>query len=310
MALSLFFVLCINFFIFRMLPGDPVRIMFRDPRVTPEMRQTLTEEFGLNKPLPEQFFIYITQTLRGNLGTSFRYRAPVMQIVIPLFMNTLLLVIPMMVLTTLIGVMIGVLSAWRHGTKIDLSLSVFSLVTWAMPTFWLALVMIVYFSLYLGLFPTSGMVTVGAVYSSPWDSIVDYLKHLFLPLVTMSVLWLGQFAIIMRNSMVDVLTEDYMLTAKAKGLSTFRILWSHAIRNSILPVVTLTALNIGYVVSGDIQIETVFSWPGIGRLVFDAISHRDYPILQGCCIIFSVVMILANFFADITYSYLDPRVKD
>jgi peptide/nickel transport system permease protein len=308
-VVTLFFVLTINFLLFRLLPGDPIKVLFHDPRTTAAVQERLRIQFGLDKPVWEQYVIYVIQTLNGNLGFSFAYQRPVAEILFPRVLNTLILVIPMIVVAILLGIGLGVISAWRRKTKFDFSITATSLAFWSMPTFWLAIVMMLVFAVYFRAFPTSGMSTLGAVYTNPIDSTADLLYHLFLPLITMSLLWVGQFSLIIRNSMIDVLTEDYMLTAKAKGLRTWMIMKDYALRNSMLPMITLIGLNVGSVIAGDIQVESVFAWPGIGLLIFDSIAKRDYPLLQGAFLLSAAAMVIASLLADIFYAYVDPRIK-
>lgn len=222
---------------------------------------------------------------------------------------TLLLVGVATVVAIVGGVLIGINSARRRGTKADVASLSFSLLTYAMPTFWLGIVLIAFFSVYLMWFPVSGMITSAANYPSYWANIVDVARHLFLPALTLSLVLLGQYVLIMRNSLLDVLTEDYIETARAKGFSEKWIVRRHALPNAMLPMVTIISMNLGFVIAGSIEIETVFSWPGLGRLMYQALMGRDYPLLQGIFLFVSIAVILANLCADILYSYLDPRVQ-
>jgi len=308
-AVTVFSLLTLNFFLFRILPGDPLRMMFHHARISPENWRLLKEQFGLDKPLFTQYFLYLVQLFRGNLGFSYYYKVPVSQLIVERLPNTLWLVIPTLIITSAIGILIGAVAAWKRGSKIDLAIMIFSLGTYAMPTFWLGMILMMIFSFYLGIFPTGGVYRPEITCSNVIEMFLDYIWHLFLPLITIVIIWVGEFAMIMRNTMVDVLTEDYIVTAKAKGLKETRIFIHHAVRNAMLPMVTLIFMNIGLLISGILVIETLFSWPGTGRLVYDALIRRDYPLLQGCFVFFATVMVVSNLIADIVYAYLDPRVK-
>jgi peptide/nickel transport system permease protein len=222
--------------------------------------------------------------------------------------NTALLVTIGNLLAIIIGIALGVAAAWKRGTIIDIASLVFSLFTWALPTFFLGIILLIVGSNYLGL-PVGGMRTSGRQYASIMEQVVDVGRHLFMPTIVLVVVLLGQFMLIMRSSLLEVLGEDYILTAKAKGLSESQIMRNHAMRPAMLPVITLIALTLGFTVSGSILIESVFSWPGIGSAVFEAVSRRDYPMLQGAFLIITISVIVANTTADLLYTALDPRVR-
>jgi peptide/nickel transport system permease protein len=208
-----------------------------------------------------------------------------------------------------IGVFLGVIFAWKRGTKLDIFGLSFSLVLYSMPTFWVAIIMVMIFSVYWKIFPLGGTGMPGMIYSSVWAQMASQLRYLFLPATTFALILIGEYVLIMRSSLLEVMREDYMLTARAKGVSNRSMLMKHAMPNAMLPVVTLIAINLGFIVGGAIQIETVFSWPGLGRLMYTALTNRDYPILQGLFLLITIAVIAANFCADILYRYLDPRVK-
>jgi len=210
----------------------------------------------------------------------------------------------------LLGVGLGVFAAARRGSRADSGTVVTALVFWSLPTFWTGMILVFLLGVWLHAFPISGITTPGAVYSSWFDQTGDVVSHIFLPTVTLALVDIGQFILITRSSLVDVLTEDFILTAKAKGLSRRNVVWRHGVRNALLPVITASALYISLVVGGAIQVETVFSWPGIGRLIYDAVLRRDYPILEACFLIFAVTVILANLASDLLYQVLDPRVRE
>lgn len=308
--LTIFIILVINYFLFRVMPGDPAAMLVRNPRMSPEAVQKVSEMFGLGKPWYEQFGIYLANLAQGNLGTSFIYKAPVTGIIMERLLATLLLTVVAEVLAILGGVLLGIVAAWKRGKKVDVAALGFALVTYAMPTFWLGILMVVFFAVTLRWFPTSGMMTPSLSLAGFWQQVPDVLWHMVLPSVTLALVLMGEYALIMRNSLVDVLTEDYITTARAKGAPERRVLRSHALPNAMIPMVTLIALNLSFTITGALQVETVFSWPGLGRLMYDALAGRDYPLLQGIFLITAIVVVGANFLTDLTYRLLDPRVKD
>jgi len=300
-------ILTLNFIIFHTIPGDPIRTLFQDPRISPEDMAQLRHGFGLDKPLMDQYLIYMKNSLTGEMGRSFSYYGdPVGDIVKERLINTLILVGSASVLALIMGVAIGTLAAWKRNTKTDFTLLGSSLFLYSMPTFWLGMLMLFALS---GSVPSGGMYTPGANYAGFLDRFLDLMHHLLVPMTVLTLVLFGQYVMIMRSSLIDVLSEDYIVTANAKGLTGKNILRHHAVPNAMLPLVTITAINLSFVVGGAIQTETVFSWPGIGRLMYDALITRDYPILQGCFLVLTAVALVANFIADIAYVFLDPRVK-
>jgi peptide/nickel transport system permease protein len=222
--------------------------------------------------------------------------------------NTVLLIGLGQILSIFLGMGLGILAAWRARTAIDYGALLASLMFWSLPTFWLGIILLFWGSNQLGL-PTGGRITPGGNFSSIWQEWQDIGRHLLLPTLTYTIVFLGEYMLIMRSTLLDVLSEDYILTAKAKGLRTVQILRDHALQNAMLPMVTIIALNLGFTVAGAIQIEAVFSWPGLGGAIFLAVQRKDYPMLQGAFLLIAVSVIFANFVADLLYSYLDPRVK-
>jgi len=309
LVISLFLiwvVVTLNFFLFRILPGDPVRFLFNDPRMTQEVRQRLYASFGLDKPLPVQYGLYLLNSARGELGKSFVHLEPVAKIVGEKLVNTIILVGPATLFAIVLGSLLGVVMAYRRGTTTDTGILGMVLLFWATPTFWIGLLIIVAF---LGVLPTSGMFAPGASYLPFSQKIGSLLTHLILPLGTLSLALTGQYAMIMRNTLIDILSEDFITTAKSRGFRDSYILRRHAVPNAMLPMTTIIAINIGLIMGGAVQTETVFSWPGIGRLMYDSILTRDYPVLQGSFLVMAVCMIMANFVADILYGFFDPRVR-
>ncbi len=321
--ITLAIVIVFNFFLFRILPGDPVKLLFRNPRLTKQAQETIRVQFGLDKPVwinaehfqsgdigglfDSQFGAYIRNLSQGNMGISFAQRQSVNQILSERIWRTVLLLFTGELVAIIGGMFIGIFAAWRRGTWIDSTVLVLGLTTWALPTFFLGIILLV---LARGSLPTSGMVEPGASQEGSLNYWLDVGRHLILPTLTLAVGSASAYMLIMRSSVVEVLAEDYILTAKAKGLSTVQILRDHALKNAMLPMITIIALNLGYVVGGAIQVETVFSWPGIGRLIFDSVAKQDYPVLQGAFLLLAVSVILANLITDLLYSILDPRIKE
>jgi peptide/nickel transport system permease protein len=324
---TILFVLVFNFFLFRVLPGDPARAGVHDPRLTRDAIEAIRVRFGLDKPvincfqslnpiefgpclinpLDTQFFIYSRNLLQGELGTSYHTNRPVADILKERVWNTILLIGVGQILAIIIGVIFGVLAAWRARTAIDYAALLSSLLAWSLPTFWLGIILLFWGSNH-GM-PIGGKATPG---TSSWPMLkqwVDIFRHMLLPTLTYTIVYLGEYMLIMRSSLLDVLSEDYILTAKAKGLTTFQILKDHALKNAMLPLVTVIAINLGFTVAGAVQIETVFSWPGLGLTIFEAVGRRDFPVLQGAFLLIAVCVIIANLMADLTYTYLDPRVR-
>jgi peptide/nickel transport system permease protein len=325
---TLLFVIVLNFFLFRILPGDPARAGIRDPRLTPDVQAALRERFGLDKPvincfeslnpprrgdclvnpLDTQLLIYAGNLLRGDLGTSYHANRPVANLLGERLWNTLLLIGAGQILAIVLGMALGVVAAWKSRSPIDYTALIFSLVAWSLPTFWLGIILLFWGSTALGL-PIGGMTTPGMADASAGERLADLARHMFLPTLTYTIIFMGEYMLIMRSSLIDVLAEDYILTAKAKGLNHFQILKDHALRNAMLPMVTIIALNLGFTVAGTIQIESVFSWPGLGGAIYEAVERRDYPMLQGAFLLLAASVIVANLAADLLYSYLDPRVQ-
>lgn len=325
---TVLFVFVLNFFLFRILPGDPARAGVRDPRLTKEAVEAIRVRFGLDKPIincfeslnpiqlgdcavnpfETQFFIYVGNILRGELGVSYHTNRPVKDILIERLWNTLLLIGAGQILAIILGMALGIAAAWKARTPVDYAALLVSLLAWSLPTFWLGIVLLFWGSTTFGL-PIGGKETAGASFATPWETWLDIGTHLLLPTITYTIVFMGEYMLIMRSSLLDVLSEDYILTAKAKGLRTFQILKDHALKNAMLPMVTLIAINLGFTVAGAVQIESVFSWPGLGGAIFEAVNRRDFPVLQGAFLMIAVSVILANLIADLTYSYLDPRVQ-
>jgi peptide/nickel transport system permease protein len=319
---TLVVVIAFNFFLFRILPGDPIKSIARSPRLTREARERLRVDFGLDKPVffdgerlregdvvgafDTQFTAYVRALLHGNLGISYRSRRDVAEVLAERAWRTVVLVAGAETLALLFGTGLGLVSAWRRGTRLEMTILLWALISWGLPNFFLGIILLL---LARGHLPVGGMVVPGLKPEAGLAYWADVGRHLILPTLTMAIVYTSSYILIMRSSVVEVLSEDYILTAKAKGLNTFQTLRDHALKNAMLPMVTMVALNLAYTVGGAIQVETVFSWPGIGRLMYEAVQLRDYPVLQGTFLLLAVSVVVANLVADLLYSVLDPRVK-
>ncbi|MCV7357339.1 ABC transporter permease [Mycolicibacterium fluoranthenivorans] len=307
--LTLGAVLTTNFLIFHLMPGDPVTHIARGQHLDAAAVARLRTYYGLDRPLIDQFATYVSHLLHGDFGYSFSYSAPVGPIVADALVNTVILVTVSTVLVIALGVLIGVFAASRRGTRADRGLVVGSLVFWSLPTFWIGMLLIFVFAVALNWLPIAGMYTADAIYPTFVTRISDLARHLVLPTTAMVLVDIAQFVLITRSSLVSTLSEDFMTTARAKGLHPRRVLWRHGVRNALLPVVTATTLYASATVGGTIQVETVFSWPGMGQLIYLSVVRRDYPVMEACFLIFAVVVVLANFGSDVLYRALDPRVR-
>ena len=302
-------IVIVNFGLFRMMPGSPERVLSRNPNVTPELIAATRARWGLDKPVfPDQFVRYLAATVQGDLGFSFRGR-PVVDILAQRIWPTVILFGLGELVAILIGLALGAYSGWRRGGPIDYLGNGVSLILYSTPYFLIGMALLLVFATGLGWFPTYGMMTAGATHAGPIDTLVDFLAHLALPLTAVSIGLIGQYAIVMRASVVETLSEDYVTTARAMGLGDGRILRHHALPNALLPTVTLIAINLGYIIAGAITVEIVFNWPGLGTLTVEALSARDYGILQGIFLLLSVAVVVANLVADLVYGLLDPRVR-
>ncbi len=309
---SLLFVAIFNFFLFRVLPGDPAKILTRNHAVPPERIAQLRHEFGLDQPLPQQFVTYLKNLFRGDLGISFKFRQPVTTVIADRIWPTLLLVGISTILCTIIGLWIGIRAAWNRDGAFDRVSTGTTLTLYSMPEFWLGMILILVFATGFGpipgLFPTSGLVTPGVEMGSV-KGVIDVAYHLTLPVITLTLAYLAEYSLVMRSSLLDEMGEDYLTTARAKGLRDQDVRRKHAVPNALLPSFTLLVLYLGFVVSGAITIETVFSIPGLGLLSYEALKVPDFPVLQGVFLLFSAGVIIANLVADLCYPLLDPRVR-
>jgi peptide/nickel transport system permease protein len=315
-ASSLAFVLVLGFFLFRVLPGDPARTLGRGKFKSEEQLEAFRADYGLDQPLVQQFFTYLKNTAQGDLGVSYRYQGvPVSELIVDRLWPTLLLVGLATALSAFIGVYLGVISAWNRGKAVDRISTGTTLTFYSMPEWWLGLLLIA--GLGVGVGPLPGIFPTGGLHSTEYGSdspltlgyVGDTALHLVLPVLTLVLVYLADFSLIMRSSLLDEIGEDYLTTARAKGLRDVVVRRRHAARNALLPTTTLIALSIGFVVSGAITVETVFSIPGLGLLATEALSIPDYWVLQGTFLVTSAGVIVANLIANLIYGLLDPRVR-
>lgn len=305
---SIFAIITFNFFLFHVIPGDPIRLIARTQRLSPDQVAQMRERLGLNGSLVEQYLRYLGNLSHGDLGFSFALKEPVGDVIGRALLNTVMLLAVSTTLVVVIGVLVGVFAGSRQGRRADTSTVVTALVFWSLPTFWVGMLLVFAFGVWMGGLPISGITTPNAVYHNGLDYVMDVARHLILPTITLVIVDIAFFVIITRTSLVEVMGEDYMLTARGKGLSRRAIVWRHGFRNALLPVLTASVLYISALVAGAIQVEVVFSWPGMGLLTYNSVLARDYPALEACFLVTSIAVLVANFGADLLYRRLDPRV--
>ncbi len=320
---TLFFISLLVFLSVRLLPGDPIDFLLGERGSTPEVRTQLEENLGLNKPLYVQYFLFVFRAVRGDLGRSIVTGERVSKEFFSLFPATLELAVSSVILALILGIPLGILCALFHNSALDRAVMGLSLTGYSMSIFWWGLILILFFSIHLEWTPTSGRINV--VYDvpsytgfmlidafrmeNPWPSLRSFLSHLILPTLTLATIPFVSFVRMTRSSLIEALQEDFVRTARAKGLSFYTVVVKHAFRNALLPVVTVVGFMFGSLITGAVLTETVFSWPGIGRWLVAAVSARDYPVLQGGVLIIAVLVVLTNLAVDLSYIKLDPRVQ-
>jgi peptide/nickel transport system permease protein len=308
--LVLWVVATLLFLIFRLMPGNPL-VAYIDPTFTEDMERALKREFGLDQPLHVQYGIYLRNLLRGEFGRSFFSRQPVSQVMWQVLPNTFALTLSALVLAYVVGVLGGAVLAARRGTWVEGWGIPAVLATRAAPEFWVGMLALAVFSFNLHWFPSAGASSPGSPITTWWAHVLsgDFLRHLTLPALTLALYLQGLPTLLMRNTMLEVMDEDFITFARMRGLPERTIVLRHAARNALLPVVTAFALGVGYAIGGNVIVETVFSWPGLGRALIRAVAAKDYPVAQAAFFLIAVVMILMNLMADLIYSLLDPRVS-
>ena len=304
---TLAFVVAFNFFLFRIVNPDPVDSLFRGRNLTPDQLDRLRRKFNLDGTLAEQFFAYVRQLLSGDLGYSLKGSRPVATVIGETLWPTLLLV-GSSTLLAMLGITLGYRAGWRRGSRFDTSATSVSMITYAMPEFWIGMVLLGLFAGKLGWFPVGGMEDPGSTATgvAVW---IDQLHHLVLPATVLALAYVGEYMIVARSAMIETLSEDYLQLARAKGMRDEEVRRRHAVPNARLPVVSLSAINFGFVFSGAIAVESIFSWPGIGQQTYAAVRGPDLPMLQGLFLLISAAVILANLVADLMYGWIDPRVR-
>lgn len=302
-------ILTMLFFLFRLGLPDPTQALIAEG-LSVEDRAQIRESFGLDQPLTTQYALYLQNTLRGDFGFSFRYNAPVAGMILERLLNTIVLTGAALLLAYIIGPLLGVLLSWKRGSRLEFAGIVAGLLSRSAPGFWTGMLGIMVFGVMLGWVPTSGMRTLPYTADSFLDKILtlDFLHHLLLPSIIMGFYYLGLPMLIMRNTMLEVMGEDFIELCRAKGMGERQVMYRHAARNAMLPLVTQAAISIGLAVGGQVVIETVFSWPGLGREMFQAISASDYPVAQAAFMLMAATVLVMNFLVDMLYGYLDPRV--
>lgn len=310
LIINLWLVATLIFLMFRFLPGDPTA-MFLDPLMSTEVRAAILQRFGLDRPIHEQYILYMQNLLRGDFGWSFYYNRPVGEIISDFLPNTIVLAVASLALAYVAGVIGGVLLAWKRNSRFGEWGTLIPLFFRSAPVFWTGMVAIMFFSYYSNLFPHRGMRTAGYQAETLVAKFVslDFLHHLALPAIVSALYYMGLPMLLTRTSMLEVFGEEFVDLARARGFSEARVMFVHILRNALLPLVTATAVAIGLAIGGNIVVEYVFSWPGIGREIVRATQNRDYPLAQGMFMIIAVTMMVANTLADLAYAYLDPRVK-
>ena len=303
------------FFVVNLAPGDPTQLLV-SPNMRPEVVEQMRINFGLDQPVHVRYVKWLGAFLQGDFGHSYSHGRPVASVIGDILPNTLLLSSAALLVAFATGILLGVIQAVRQYSLTDSALSVVALFFYSMPSFWLALMLILTFSLYARnvwdwpiWFPASGRVSVDHAFLSPWGRLEDRVMHLVLPVASLSLVLAAGVARYMRGSMLEVVRQDYVRTARAKGLPERRVVFRHALRNALLPVITLLGLYLPVLFSGTVFIETVFAWPGMGKTIIDAISTRDYPLVMACSFIFAVIVVAGNLVADVLYALVDPRIR-
>lgn len=305
-----FVVLTVSFIIPRLMPGGAFAYLIENPNISPEFRAALIRQFGLDRPLLEQYLCFLREFfLSGNLGISFYYRKPVMSVIADALPWTLMLVTGSTAVSAILGILLGFNAAGRRGSLLDRASFNASMFFRSMPAFWLALVLLVFLGYELGAFPLYGAYTYGRVYESLLEYVADVVYHLFLPFLTLVILSTSVYLVLSRNLAVDVLTEDFITVARAKGLPERAVLYRHALRPVLSPLLTITAIDLGYSVGGALMVETVFSLPGVGKLMYDAVLMTDYPLLLGIVIMTSAVTLILVTLAETLAAVVDPRIR-
>jgi peptide/nickel transport system permease protein len=309
MLITLFLLVTIVFLMFRLLPGDPLA-MYINTDMPVEVQKALMHRFGLDKPLHEQYLLYLKNLLAGDFGQSFHYGQAVISLVAERFWNTIILMGIGIGLAYVMGCILGALAAWKRGSKFEVISIIFTLSIRSAPLFWIGIILIMIFGMWLNLLPLGGIREVGVRITSTFGKFfsLDFLLHMILPATTLAFYYMGTPFLIMRSAMLEVMNEEFIEIVKAKGLKTWQVIFKHAMRNSLLPVITMLTVMISFIMGGQVMLETIFRWPGIGMEIVSAVNTRDYPMAQALFIMMGIIILIVNFVVDLLYHYLDPRV--
>ncbi len=300
-------IVTINFTIIQLAPGDPVSVLVGEFPAPPEYVAQLRHDLGLDRPAPERYVRYMASLAHGDLGFSFRNRRPVAEVIFSRLPNTLLLMTSGIILAGVVGVALGVLASLRPYSLLDNVSSVLALVGYSVPVFWLGQVLLVVFAVELGWFPVQGISSIDS--PEGLGHVWDVAWHLALPMAALALRYLAVNTRITRASMLDEFQRDFIVTARAKGISNRQVVLKHALRNALIPVVTVIGFDFGFILTGSVLVETIFAWPGIGRLLFESLTARDYPVILGIFLIGGATAVIANLLTDVAYAALDPRIR-
>ncbi len=311
----------IVFSIIHAIPGDPAQVILGE-QATSEAVQDMHIRLGLNDPIYMQYLHYLKQIVSGDLGNSIRTQHPIAQEVLPYLAATIELSLSALIFAFVVGINAGIVAAWKHGSSVDYVAMIIAIAGVSMPVFWLGLMEQLVFGLKLGLLPSIGRYNVreplqiithfyviDAILEGNWAGLWDVVKHLILPGMALGMYPMAIIARMTRSSMLEVINSDYIRTARAKGLNEFWVIYKHALKNALLPILTVIGIQFGYLIGGTILVETIFGWPGIGRYIYDAISYRDYPVVQSGILIVAFIFVAINLLVDIMYAYIDPRIR-
>ena len=303
-------VLALNFTLIHAAPGDPALVIAGEMGGADEAAMAaIRKNYGLDKPLLQQFTTYIGKSVQGDLGTSYAFNRPVAELLADRLGPTVLLVLTALLSAIVVGTLLGVWASKRPASIGSGAITIFSLIGYSMPVFWTGILLVILFGKVWPIMPIAGMRDVRLMGAGAWTNALDVAHHLVLPALTLGLIYLAQYSRLARTSMLEVLSSDYIRTARAKGLSDAKVTYKHALRNELMPLVTIAGLQFGNLISGAVLVETVFSWPGLGTLALDAILGRDYPTLLGVLTFSALMVIVANLLTDMSYRWIDPRLR-
>ena len=301
-------VVVVNFLLISLAPGDPITALIGEFPAPPEYVERVRAQYGLDQPVPERLVRYLANVVQGDLGFSFANRQPVLGLVLERLGRTLVLMLSTVVLATAVGVVLGVWAARRPNSAVDGGATGFALAGYSIPEFWLGQILILIFAVWLGWLPAGGFRSIRVDYVG-MAAVWDQMRHMILPMLALSFRYMAITTRLTRASLLEVMNADYILAARARGLSERRVLWEHGLRAAALPIITVIGYNFSFIVAGSALVETVFGWPGVGRLMYDSIFTRDYPVLLGILLLVSITVILVNLLTDLAYALVDPRVR-